>query len=279
MSTDFHLGASAQSPAGPLTGLSILVSRPVMPASRTAQRLAALGATPLVFPTIIIEPPADARPLNVALSKIDGFYAAIFVSPSAAEMTLAPLGSVAKKLPASLLVFAPGPGTAEELTIRGVANVRMPDTTFDSEGLLALPELQASAVKDKRIAIFRGNDGRELLRESLLQRGARVDAITAYHRRAPNTPPTGLLEVLRADKVNAVSAMSSDAIGNLVSLIPSKERAALLFTLPVYASHERIAATARDAGFRNVIETGAGDAGLITALLNRQSGTQMPSSL
>ena len=271
MSTDFHLGAIAPTNAGPLTGINILITRPVMPASRTATRVASLGATPFIFPTTIIEPPADASPLNTALAKISDYYAAIFVSPSAAEMTLAPLGSIPKKLPSTLYDFAPGPGTAEELNVRGVASVQMPESSFDSEGLLTLPLLQASAVKGKRIVIFRGNDGRELLREALVKRGAAVDAITAYHRRAPNTPPTGLLELLRAGKVNALSAMSSDAITHLVPLIPAAERGALLFALPVYASHERIAATARDAGFRNVIETEAGDAGLITALLNRRS--------
>ncbi len=270
MNTDFHLGATATNNAGPLTGVSVLITRPVMPASRTATRLASLGATPLVFPTTIIEPPAEVAPLNAALAKINDYYAAIFVSPSAAEMTLAPLGSIPKKLPATLHVFAPGPGTTEELNIRGVANVEMPETSFDSEGLLALPSLQMSAVKGKRIVIFRGNDGRELLREELGKRGATVDAITAYHRRAPNTPPTGLLELLRAGKVNALSAMSSDAIIHLLPLIPVAERNRLLFMLPVYASHQRIATTAREAGFRNVIETEAGDAGLITALLNNR---------
>ena len=269
MHADFHLGGTAEKAAGPLADVSILVTRPVMPASRTATRLASLGATPLVFPTTIIERPADVAPLNNALAKIGDYYAAIFVSPSAAEMTLAPLGSIPKKLPDTLHVFAPGPGTAEELSIRGVANVEMPETSFDSEGLLALPLLQASAIQGKRIVIFRGNDGRELLCEALVKRGAAVDAITAYHRRAPNTPPTGLLKLLRTGKVNALSAMSSDAISNLIPLIPADERAKLLFALPVYASHERIAATAREAGFRNVIETEAGDAGLITALLER----------
>ena len=269
MHADLYLGADTEKAAGPLADVNILITRPVMPASRTATRLASLGATPLVFPTTIIERPADVAPLNNALAKIGDYYAAIFVSPSAAEMTLAPLGSIPKKLPDTLHVFAPGAGTAEELSIRGVANVEMPETSFDSEGLLALPLLQASAIQGKRIVIFRGNDGRELLCEALVKRGAAVDAITAYHRRAPNTPPTGLLKLLRTGKVNALSAMSSDAISNLIPLIPADERAKLLFALPVYASHERIAATAREAGFRNVIETEAGDAGLITALLER----------
>ena len=255
---------------GPLSSVNLLITRPVMPASRTATRVAALGATPLIFPTLVIESPADGAPLKVALGKIDDYYAALFVSPSAAEMALAPMSSTPFKLPASLLVFAPGPGTAEELSRLGVARVEMPESSFDSEGLLALASLLAAVVKGKRIVIFRGNDGRELLREELVKRGATVDAITAYHRRAPNTPATGLLELLRGEKVNAISAMSSDAIANLVALIPALEREKILFTIEVYASHARISESERALGFRNVIETQAGDAGLITALLNRR---------
>ena len=63
--------------------------------------------------------------------------------------------------------------------------------------------------------------------------------------------------------------MSSDAVTNLVPLVPAAERVDRLFNLAVYASHERIADCARKLGFRNVIETQAGDAGLITALLQR----------
>ena len=269
MSTDFHLGMAKAETNGPLSAVNLLITRPAMPASRTATRVAALGATPLVFPTLIIEPPADSAPLKAALGKIGEYYAALFVSPSAAEMALAPMSSAPFKLPASLHVFAPGPGTAEELSRLGVPRVEMPESSFDSEGLLALPLLQAVAVKGKRIVIFRGNDGRELLREELVQRGAIVDAITAYHRRAPATPATGLLELLRGAKVNAISAMSSDAITNLVPLIPASEREKILFAITVYASHARIVDSARALGFRNVIETQAGDAGLITALLNR----------
>ena len=270
INTDFHLGATKADASGPLSVVNLLITRPVMPASRTATRVAALGATPLIFPTLIIEPPASSAPLKAALAKIGDYYAALFVSPSAAEMALAAMSSTPFKLPASLLVFAPGPGTAEELSRLGVARVEMPESSFDSEGLLALPSLLATAVKGKRIVIFRGNDGRELLREELVKRGATVDAITAYHRRAPNTPATGLLELLRGGKVNAISAMSSDAIANLVPLIPALEREKILFTIAVYASHARIVESARALGFRNVIETQAGDAGLITALLNRR---------
>ena len=269
VNTDFRFGPTRAENNGPLSSVNLLITRPVMPASRTATRVAALGATPLIYPTLIIEPPADSAPLKAAFAKISDYYAALFVSPSAAEMALAPMSSTPFKLPASLHVFAPGPGTAEELSRLGVERVEMPESSFDSEGLLALPSMQAAAVKGKRIVIFRGNDGRELLREELVKRGATIDAITAYHRRAPATPATGLLTLLRAGKVNAISAMSSDAVANLVPLVPATEREQILFAIAVYASHARIVESARALGFRNVIETQAGDAGLITALLSR----------
>jgi uroporphyrinogen-III synthase len=245
MTFDFHLGKTDPAPVKPLAHAHVLITRPVVPASRTAQRLATLGATPYVFPTTIIEPPSDPRPLKDALANLSRYHAAIFVSPSAAEMTIAPLGASPIRLPASLHVFAPGLGTAEELQIRGVGNVEIPTSTFDSEGLLALPVLQANTVKGKRIAIFRGNDGRELLREELTKRGAIVDAITAYHRRAPNASPTGLIEMLRSKTINAISAMSSDAVMNLLQVLPKHDHASVL-TLPLYASHERIACARED---------------------------------
>ncbi|TAG03701.1 MAG: uroporphyrinogen-III synthase [Betaproteobacteria bacterium] len=267
MSTDFHLGIPKTTQAGPLSGKHVLITRPVMPASRTAQRLAALGATPYVFPTTIIEPPADSAPLAAALSCLDRYYAAIFVSPSAVEMTLAPMGIQPRTVPTQLQVFAPGPGTAEALNLLGVSSVLIPETSFDSDGLLALEALSAKQVSGKRIAIFRGNDGREVLRDELTKRGASVEAITAYHRRAPKTPPTGLLELLARGEINAISAMSSDAIENLMTLLSGSKQVAATLNLPLYASHPRIAETAKAAGFRNVIETQAGDAGLITSLL------------
>jgi uroporphyrinogen-III synthase len=270
MNTDFHLGATLKTNAGPLANAHVLITRPVMPASRTAQRLAALGATPYVFPTIIIEVPANAAPLKEALTNLSRYYAAIFVSPSAAEMTIAPMGSTPIKLPPTLKVFAPGPGTAEELHARGVSNVEIPTNSFDSDGLLELTSLQTKAIREKRIAIFRGNDGRELLREELQKRGAIVDTITAYHRRAPSMSPAGLVELLRSKQLTAISAMSSDAVANLVSFVPTSEHSTLL-ALPLYASHARIAETATTLGFRDVVTAEAGDAGLITALLSKSA--------
>jgi uroporphyrinogen-III synthase len=248
----------------PLSGVHILITRPVKPASRTAERLAVLGATPYIFPTILIEPPADTGQVKAALSSLQSVYAIIFVSPSAVEMTL----KDNVKLPISIKVFAPGLGTAEELNLHGVSNLLVPLKNFDSEGLLELSELQSEFVNGQRILIFRGNGGRELLFDELRRRGAQVEAITAYRRSIPTTSPAGLLELLKVKKVTAVSIMSSSAVKNLVTLVPEQDHKSILFSLPVYASHKRIKDTAEALGFLNVTETESGDKGLITTLLH-----------
>lgn len=249
---------------GPLSGTYVLITRPVKLASRTAERLAVLGATTFIFPTILIKPPADKTQVKAALVSLQGVYAIIFVSPSAVEMVL----TDDIKLPHSIKVFAPGLGTAEELNLRGVNNVLIPLKNYDSEGLLELPKLQSACVNGRRILIFRGNGGRELLCDELVQRGAQVEVITAYDRCIPTTPPTGLINLLTAKKITAVSIMSSSAVKNLVTLVPKKDCKDILFSLPVYASHKRIKVAAEALGFLNVIKAGPGDTGLIAALLN-----------
>ena len=49
--------------SGPLAGIGVLVTRPARQAGGFAQKLAALGATPIIFPAIAILPPADPAPL------------------------------------------------------------------------------------------------------------------------------------------------------------------------------------------------------------------------
>lgn len=272
--TDFHLqpapGASA--PDGPLAGVRVLVTRPAWPAARTAARLASLGAVPLVFPTLLIAPPADpaaVATLEAARARLAAFDAAIFVSPSAVEMFLAPYGAQPLALPARLALYAPGPGTAEALAQVGAEDVTIPeDERYDAQGLLALPSLGPEAIAGRRILIVRGERGRNDLPDTLLARGAQVEVIAAYRSEAPATPPDGLLELLDRRSIDAISVMSSEAATNLVALVAPPRREALL-ALPLYASHPRIAETARTLGFSEVITTQAGDAGLIAALLMR----------
>jgi len=154
-------------------------------------------------------------------------------------------------------------GTAAALAATGIADARVPATTFDSEGLLALPELHV--VAGKRVLIFRGEGGRGHLGDTLRARGAAVTYVECYRRALPRSGADGLREVLREGRAHALTLTSGEGLDNLCTLLGAEDRA-LLQRLPAFAPHARIAAHARALGF-TAIETGGADTGLIHGLL------------
>ena len=257
---DIHPLEARREPPGPLDGIAVLVTRPVRQAAGLVRRLAALGAAPVAWPAIVILPPADADALARVQATLDRYDIAIFVSANAAEFGVGdPL-----RWPASLAPFAPGPGTAEALAAVGIGNARVPATTFDSEGVLALPELED--VRGKRVVVFRGDGGRETLGDTLRARGASVDYVACYRRAAPSpSAAASLVATLRERPIHAITITSSEGLDNLLDALGSGARA-LLAGVPLFVPHPRIAAHARDRGW-TAIATPGGDAGLIGGLL------------
>jgi len=245
---------------GPLRGAGIVITRPARQASGLAREIAALGGDPLIFPAIVILPPEDEAALHAVQRELARYDIAIFVSANAVEYGV---GDPAA-WPANILTLAPGPGTAAALAHLGIANVRIPTTSMDSEGLLALPEL--AAVANKRVVIFRGDTGRELLKSALEAGGASVTQIECYRRAAPESGAAGLLEAWREKRIDAVTLTSSEGLDNLWAIL-DREGKDYLAATPTFVPHPRIAEHARGFGLDDVIVTPPADAGLLASLL------------
>jgi uroporphyrinogen-III synthase len=256
--------------SGSLRGAGVVITRPARQAAGLAREIAALGGQPLIFPAIAILPASDAAALRAVQRDLARYDIAIFVSANAVEYGV---GDPAT-WPARILTLAPGPGTAAALSAVGIRNVRTPVTTMDSEGLLALPELEA--VASKRVVIFRGDSGRELLRSALEARGARVTQVECYRRARPESGAAGLLEAWRERRIDAVTLTSSEGLDNLWAILDKEGRGDLAAT-PTFVPHERIAEHARAFGLRNVIVTPPADAGLLASLLEYFASHQRPS--
>ena len=252
-------------PRGPLAGLGIVVTRPARQAAGFARTLATLGATPIVFPAIVILPPDDRPALERIHARLAQYDLAFFVSANAVEYG-APDPA---RWPARLVAFAPGPGTAQALAAVGIDDVRVPAARFDSEGLLELPEL--CDVAGRRAVLFRGEGGRDQLASTLRARGATVDEVACY-RRAPPSGAQGLAEALREGRVDAVTLTSSEGVDNLWRLLDEEGRT-MLARVPSFAPHERIAAHAKTLGLR-AVATAGGDAGLVAGLLEWAAATR-----
>jgi uroporphyrinogen-III synthase len=244
----------------PLRGAGIVITRPARQAALLAQQIAAVGGTPLIFPTIAILPPDDTQALDDVHRRLAQFDYAVFVSANAAEFGI---GNPAA-WPAALPAFAPGPGTAAALAAAGVGDIRQPRTTMDSEGLLELDEFAAPS--GKRVVIFRGGSGRDLLGNTLTARGAQVTRVDCYRRARPQSGAEGLVAAWRERRVDAITLTSSEGLDNLWEMLDSYGRSELAAT-PAFVSHPRIAERAHALKLARVIVAEPTDAGLIASLL------------
>jgi uroporphyrinogen-III synthase len=253
------------SQTGPLAGRCIVVTRPRAQAAPLAEAIAAAGGTPLIFPLLEISPADDPQQLAEAITRLPDYALAVFISPNAVDYAV-PAILARGSWPASLTPAAVGQGSVKALTAHGVTGCVAPTERFDSEALLALPELATAAVKGKRVAIFRGDGGRELLAETLRRRGATVDCITCYRRSGPAAGVAPLLATWRSGRLDALAVSSSEGLRHLLDLLDAEGRGFLQKT-PLFVPHARIAETARALGLSNIILSGAADAGIMAALL------------
>jgi uroporphyrinogen III methyltransferase / synthase len=163
----------------PLFGRSVVVTRARAQASGLAARLATLGAEVLETPTIRIEPRPLAGEVRAAAEAI-GEYALICVtSPNGASLlmdALAELGKDARAL-ANATVAAIGPGTAAELARRGIRADVVPERSVAEALVQALEDVP---VQGRRALVARAGEARDLLPESLRERGAEVDVVALY---------------------------------------------------------------------------------------------------
>jgi uroporphyrinogen-III synthase len=248
----------------PLSGVGVLVTRPAEQAAELADRLRELGAEPLRFPALAILPPRDPESLRARLVEAARFDLALFVSPAAVRWGLAALPPTRGLRDLAASLAAVGQGSAEALRAAGHASVLAPASGFDSEHLLALPEL--SDVAGKRILIFRGAGGRELIAATLRARGATVDHAECYRRGCPrDADPAPVLDALHGGRLQAVTAFSGETLDHLLTLLAAD--AGALRALPLFVPHARIAAHARARDFVAVIATPPGETGLLAGLV------------
>ena len=244
-----------------LAGKRIVVTRPAHQAEHLAALIRAEGGDALLFPVIEIVDIEDRQPLIALIDRLDAFEWAIFVSPNAVMKALS-LIKARRALPSNLRFAAVGRGSVRELNNSGVTGVISP-ARFDSEALLEMPEMKN--VAGKRVVIFRGDGGRELLGDTLAARGAAVEYAECYRRARPKADIGPLLELWQRHQLNAITVTSSEGLANLYEMLGVAGRPCLLQT-PLFAPHERIAAAAHALGVQTVVLTGPGDEGLVAGL-------------
>ena len=244
-----------------LTGIGIAITRPVDQAKKLSALIEQAGGTPILFPLIEITPLNDYSQFESVISRIAEYDWAIFISSNAVQNSMPRL--VKNSIPETLKFAVIGPVTATELQSFGVKDVLVPSDRFDSESLLALPEM--NNVADHKIMIVRGIGGRDVLAESLKARGAQVTFAECYQRINPQTNCDLLAQLYAEKKLHGIVVTSSEAMRHLLDLA---DNAGWLKHVTLFVNHARIAELPLEWGLSVQVADVPGDEAMLKVICN-----------
>jgi uroporphyrinogen-III synthase len=249
-----------------LANTTVWLTRPRGVVSDLTQRFERLGARVLYAPVLEVRAlPEDHPAVHVATARVQQLHQyqhIIFISGNAVNHGM-PL--LRQHWPASIRCYAIGKTTARILAQYGIQALQSVGPQMNSEALLALPQLQT--LQHEKVLIVRGLGGRETLARTLMARGADVDYLEAYQRFKSGTLPQEISRNIAAGSIDFVLAASGETVATIVELVDSGLQRVLM-DIAIVVPGARVAALARQAGFKRVIAAvNAGDDAMLGAVM------------
>jgi uroporphyrinogen-III synthase len=201
-----------------LTGKRILITRTRHQASDLARGLEALGAEPILIPTIEITPPTSYASLDAAMEQLQNFDWLLFTSANAVEAFHhhRPNLQWPQNHPK---IAAIGPATAR--TVQGIGrkvDLIPPQAIAESLAESLLPHAAGA-----RMLLVRAEQARDHLPEALRAAGATLTLADAYRTVIPESSITALRDLFasRFTHPDAITFTSSSTASNLFALLES----------------------------------------------------------
>lgn len=202
----------ADAPAS-LNGLRVWITRPEGRAADLIAAIESAGGEARHEPVMRIAPYSETfKPEAFAraqqrLVDIQQYDRLIFISVNA-------VSALARFLPERQLPNCWAIGRATETAIQREGwPVAPSESAMNSEALLSSPEWRQ--VAGQRIAIIKGEGGRGLLAQTLVERGAEITEIPLYERESIRLPESRLRQLLTEFTVNCVCVNSSETLAFL----------------------------------------------------------------
>jgi len=229
--------------AQPLFGKRVLVTRPAHQTDDFATRLYEAGAEPILAPTVALGPPDDPGAARDAVARVREYDWTVFTSRNGVDAFFDVLGELGRDARAfgDVKIAAIGPKTAEALAARGI-RVDLVPPAFVNEAVAA--ELLARTAPGQRILIYRAQEAREVLPETLREHGRNADVVAAYKTCFVDDPELAA----KAAQADVVTFTSSSTVAGFVHNVPDAPQT--LAPKTVAAIGPITAQTARDAGIR-----------------------------
>jgi uroporphyrinogen-III synthase len=254
--------------APPLQGKRILVTRTPEQATLFSERLRALGAIPIEFPTIRIVPPQDWGPLDNALRRFcsEAYYHwLVFTSANGVHVFFERLHHLGYDAHAfsNVRIATIGPATAAALVGYGVKADLVPDEYIAESVAAALIEnarQRGESLAGKPILLARAAEARKVLVTELQAAGALVDEVAAYRTlavRSDDERGQEVLHLLQSRQLDILTFTSSSTVRNFIQWLKACETQVAGFSTEVVTTQLKIACigpitsqTAREFGLR-----------------------------
>jgi uroporphyrinogen-III synthase len=233
----------------------VLITRSPHQASALAEQLRALGADPILIPTIELADPTTFAPLDAALAHLDHFHWLLFTSANAVEafakraarpgddqvpqgfslgshspqkekvgnVRLQPdVSNLRISLPPNLRIAAIGSATARALEAAGLpVHLVPPQAVAESLADALLPHALQPDGTPTRFLLLRAETAREHLPDTLQAAGADVTIASAYRNVVPSDSITAIRQLFssRENWPSAITFTSSSTATNFLALL------------------------------------------------------------
>ena len=197
----------------PLSGQTILVTRPVEQAESLAKPLRELGAEVLIHPMIQISPPEKWDEVDHVIDARDHWDWIIFCSQNGVRFFMKRLyeRNLDSRALNGFKIGCVGAQTANALKEHGIVSDIVPED-FSGEHLAQTLIHQSS---DKKFLIIRANRGNNRIADLLTESGADVTQVASYQHTDVTNVCESVLNRMKQGEIQWVTAMSSETVRNL----------------------------------------------------------------
>jgi uroporphyrinogen-III synthase len=242
--------------------LKVLITRPQPQADALQAMLANQQIFAIAQPLFRIVNKTDTAALQEMFQANQAAYnSVVFVSAAAVEA--AQLTLPLAMWPVQQFI-AVGQKTKATLSQYYQGNILAPKLE-NSEGLLQLPELQQ--VENKHFIIVRGDGGRELIAQTLIERKAKVSYYEAYERQWLDYSKSNTLDQWQKLQINCIVVTSNALLENMVQRLANQGEFWQKQCLWIVVS-ERSLEQAKTLGLQQVINAGSAKNEVLSELIS-----------
>jgi len=250
---------------GRLQGQLILNTRPAHQQAELSSLLELEGAKTLSFPVIDIVPHESSLARQRLTQQLSVYDILLFVSRNAVDNAFRLIDSSRFKPGLCFGVIGTATRLALAQRVTQLDSCLLADAPYNSETLLEAAALQQ--VAGKRVLILRGQEGRNLLGDELMARGAEVDYCEVYRRELPQCALADFDRLVEKAFPTLLILTSNEGMHNLFELV-APAAAERLRRIPWLLISERMRESALKLGHNAsiVIARSASDKGIQQAI-------------